>query len=220
MNVSTRILSFLMLIGLLLPTHAAASGSTVKNVLFIGDSTTGWLADRLNAYGNINGFSVAAEVWDGSTIKKWAESPRTAKAIATQKPDVIFVSLGMNDMYVTNPEKRLGSSLNKLLKTFGDIPVIWIGPVSWPGKNLGNQVNAWLSSRLGAWHYFDSSTLKLTRQSKTNPHPTREATAQWLDSVLGWLKTSGAVSLPGYANPGKRAMLRPKAFHYRRFSKK
>ena len=35
----------------------------IKNVLFIGDSMTGWMADRLNAYGEKNGFKVSSVVW-------------------------------------------------------------------------------------------------------------------------------------------------------------
>ncbi len=55
--------------------EADSTDSIVKNVLIIGDSMTGWMAERLNAYGQINGFDVATIVWDGSTISKWADSP-------------------------------------------------------------------------------------------------------------------------------------------------
>ena len=34
----------------------------VRNVLFIGDSMTGWLSERLNAYGRLNGFDVSTIV--------------------------------------------------------------------------------------------------------------------------------------------------------------
>lgn len=221
MTVSTRVFTFLLACASLLSAYAGDGSTTAKKILFIGDSTTAWLADRLNAYGKVNGFTVAAEVWDGSTIRKWADWQPLSKVIAAKHPDVIFVSLGLNDMYEKNPEKRLGPSLAKLLKVFGNIPVIWIGPVSWPGKNLGNRVSAWLSARMGAGHYFDSSGLTLSRQAKTNPHPTRDASVKWMDSILDWLNTSGAVKLPGYTKPAAKAsMVRPKAFHYRRMSRK
>ena len=38
---------------------ATQNKENIDKVLFIGDSMTGWMAERLNAYGQKNGFSVA-----------------------------------------------------------------------------------------------------------------------------------------------------------------
>ncbi len=97
------------------------SDAYIKKVLFIGDSMTGWMAERLNAYGRANGFEVATVVWDGSTIRKWADSPRLSSLIRQQDPDAVFVSLGMNELLEKNPRTRLESSMTKLKKAFGDV---------------------------------------------------------------------------------------------------
>lgn len=195
-----------------------AERPVARKILFFGDSMTGWMAERLQAYGEKNGFEVAAVIWDGATIKKYGNSSAAlARHIKGADPDAVFVSLGMNEMAAPDPAKQLGGSLSKLKSTIGDIPVIWIGPCSWPGKPAwGPGLDRWLSSQLGAGHYFSSLSLKLPRQSKTNPHPTRAGIDSWIDDVVEWLATPGAaVALPGYAKPSKE-FARPKSYVYRK----
>jgi len=213
-----RLVVLLSLICLKVTAYAAADAVEVKKVLFIGDSMTGWLAERLNAYGRENGFVVAAEIWDGSTIRKWGATPRLAKLMKDHKPDVVFVSLGMNELYETNPSRRLQPSFNKMMKAIGKTPVVWIGPLSWPGKKFSGALDKWLAGQLGTGHYYNSGGLKVPRQSSTNPHPTRNGASQWMDAVVTWLRTGGAVALPGYKLPSKKKMIRPKFFNYRRMS--
>lgn len=195
------------------------SDECAGTILFVGDSMTGWLAERLNAYGEANGFTVMAEIWDGSTIRKWGSDTYLAQAVARYKPDAVFVSLGLNELFETNPEKRLRKSMDSIKKALGDVPVIWIGPLSWPGKNMGSNLNGWLADEMGEGHYFDSFDMSLPRQGKNNPHPTREATAKWMDAIVRWLQTDGAVKLPSYESPAKEKMSRPKVFNYRRMKR-
>lgn len=214
----------LAVLGILLPTLAADAQDTdpgdsrpvAKKVLFLGDSMTGWLAERLNAYGKENGFEVATVVWDGSTIKKWGSSPRLTSIINRQAPDAIFVSLGMNELFESNPEARFGSALEAIKGAAGDVPVIWVGPPSWPGHNKGETLNKWLAEKLGPGHFYRSFDLKLPRQSKTNPHPTRQGMIEWMDSVVDWVQTEGAVRLPGVRKPVGEQMSRGKTFIYKR----
>ena len=63
------------------PEQAADKRPVAKKILFIGDSMTGWLAERLESYGKQNGFEVSTVVWDGSTIKKWGSTPRLTSII-------------------------------------------------------------------------------------------------------------------------------------------
>lgn len=196
---------------------SATSKPMVKKILFFGDSTTGWLADRLQAYGEKNGFEVSALIWDGATMKKYAaNADKLKKYITSIHPDAIFISLGMNEMGAKNPETQLGPSLAKIRSTIGNIPIIWVGPASWPGKNYGPGYENWMKSKLGSDIYYSSLSLDLPRQSKTNPHPTRAGAAKWMDAVVNWLKSGkGAVTLPGYAAPAKNT-LRPKTYIYRK----
>ena len=217
-----KISILIALLSVLLPVWARAQESAAddrpvaRKILFLGDSMTGWLSERLNAYGKENGFEVATVVWDGSTIKKWGSSPRLTSMITRQDPDAIFISLGMNELFEANPESQLRSRLEAIVGAAGDIPVIWIGPPSWPGHNKGETLNKWLADNLGEGHFYRSFDLTLPRQSKTNPHPTREGMIKWMDSAVEWIQKDGAVRLPGIKKPAGEQMSRGKTFIYKR----
>ena len=220
MKSRTGILLILIMV-MLLPAQVLYSQDSkdrpvAEKILFIGDSMTGWLAERLQAYGKQNGFEVATVVWDGSTISKWGKSTRLPSLIKEQKPDVIFVSLGMNDLFETNPESRFKSSLEAIMGAAGKTPVMWVGPPSWPGHNKGEIMNSWLSKQLGVGHYYNSFDLQIPRQSQKNPHPTRNGMILWMDNVVDWIKDNGAVALPGYTKPAGEQMTRGKTFIYKR----
>lgn len=209
----------LLLIGLMFFGGAWAQKPVVKKIFIFGDSMTGWMADRLEAYGQKNGFQVEALTWDGATIKKYANnSAALSRYIKKANPDAVFVCLGMNEMGTRDPERTVGASYTKLMKAIGDIPVIWIGPCTWPSKpaNYGSGLNKWLQKKLGASHYYDSMKLKLARQSSTNPHPTRAGINTWITDVVKWIEAgNAAIQLSGYSAPTKD-YVRPKAFTYRR----
>lgn len=217
-----KISILIALLSVLLPVWARAQESAAddrpvaRKILFLGDSMTGWLSERLNAYGKENGFEVATVVWDGSTIKKWGSSPHLTSMITRQDPDAIFISLGMNELFEANPESQLRSRLEAIVGAAGDIPVIWIGPPSWPGHNKGETLNKWLADNLGEGHFYRSFDLTLPRQSKTNPHPTREGMIKWMDSAVEWIQKDGAVRLPGIKKPAGEQMSRGKTFIYKR----
>ncbi|MCM1347992.1 MAG: hypothetical protein NC338_01155 [Firmicutes bacterium] len=197
-----------------------ASSGNIKKVLYIGDSMTGWLSERLNAYGAANGFEVSTVMWDGSTIRKWGNSTKLKSIIDKQNPDVVFVSLGLNELLEHNPERRLGTALNNILKAVGNRKLVWVGPPSWPGKGKGEKLNNWLSNKLGPNRYFNSSNLTLQRQSKTNPHPTRNAVITWTDNLVSWLRKNPDLKFQSLNAPAKSAMKRGKHFTYLRMRDK
>lgn len=195
-----------------LPHHPS---TVIHKVLFIGDSMTGWMAERLNAYGKGNGFEVAAVIWDGSTIRKWGTSDRLRDFIIQQKPDAIFISLGLNELFVRNPESSLKACVERILKNIGEIPYLWIGPPTWPGKPGGQTLNAWLEKTLGPKHFFNSSALTLPRQSATNPHPSRAGINTWMDAVAAWIPAHTGLSFPSLSKPST-SYSRPGYYLYRR----
>lgn len=191
--------------------------TSVKKILFIGDSMTGWLADALNAYGKENGFEVATIVWDGSTIAKWGNNPRLASIIKSQNPDAVFVSLGMNELFETNPQAKLQAPLNNIKQAVGNLPIIWVGPPSWPGHNKGEALNDWLQKELGHNSFFRSFDLSLPRQSKNNPHPTRQGMIKWVDEIMKWAPDHSKVDFPEDIKvPSGNKMVRGKTFIYKR----
>lgn len=188
----------------------------IKKVLFIGDSMTGWMAERLNAYGQKNGFEVATIVWDGSTLRKWGNIANLKNKIQSHKPDAIFVSLGLNELFEANPEARLGTSLKSIVSSFGDTPYLWIGPPTWPGHKEGGNFNKWMTEKLGPSNYFRSDNLILSRQSKSNPHPSREGIIKWMDEVMKWVPDHTDLNFESLEKPGPSEMSRGKVFIYKR----
>lgn len=208
---------FITLLISLLVSLPGVAEKKIEKVLYIGDSMTGWLAERLNAYGQANDFEVATVVWDGSTIAKWGSTAKLKKIIEEQKPDAIFVSLGLNELFEHNPEARLGKSVDNILDSFGDIPYLWVGPPSWPGKGIGETMNKWLASRLPEGHYFNSSALNLARQSKTNPHPSREGIVKWTDRIVEWIpQHAHQLHFNSLEKPAEGKMTRGKFYLYKR----
>lgn len=193
------------------------AGTPVARVLFIGDSMTGWLSERLEAYGAVNDFEVSTVIWDGSTLTKWVNTGKIPGLVAKYKPDVVMVCLGLNELLVRDPEARMSVPLSKFGKQLGTLPYVWIGPPTWPGKGTGEVFNRWMSSHLpGRGHYFSSEKLQLARQSRTNPHPTRTACARWMDDVVKWLPTAGVGFSDDLKIPSLSAMKRGKVYIYRR----
>lgn len=203
-----------------LTAHAAGSSQShspeVKKVLFIGDSMTGWLSERLTAYGKENGFDVATVVWDGSTIKKWSESTNLPRVVSEQKPDVVFISLGMNELFEPNPQAKLKEPVARIKKSLGDVPLIWVGPPHWPGHDKGEVLDNWLRQELGPDSYFSSLKLNLPRQSAKNPHPTKEGMVEWMDAVVKWIPDNASVKFPSLRTPTGAKMIRGNTFIYKR----
>lgn len=189
----------------------------ITKALIFGDSMAGWLGERLNAYGEANGFSVGTVVWDGATIQKFANSPQLKAIIDKQNPQVVFVCLGMNNLAEPRPAV-VKPALDKILEAIGDRRLVWIGPPSWPGKPKWTALNNYLESTLGEDHYFNSFSLTLPRQSASNPHPTREGMIKWGDALAAWLPEH----VKGFSQLHKPsvAMVRGKYFLYKRMKEK
>ena len=187
----------------------------VKKAVIIGDSMAGWLGERLNAYGQQNGFEVGTIVWDGATIQKYADAPGLKRQIEAQNPQVVFVCLGMNNLAEPNPSK-LKSSIDKIRDAIGpDRELVWIGPPSWPGKPGWTALNNWLESEIGKNRYFNSYPLKLERQSQANPHPTKNGMMVWGDAITEWLDETD-IPFPSLEKPKSSQMARGKFFLYKR----
>lgn len=212
------VMTLVMILALCLP--IMAEKPVAKKLFVFGDSMTGWMAERLQAYGEKNGFEVATLIWDGATIKKYGNNTeKLKKYIASANPDAVVVCLGLNEMGSPNPEAQFGGALSKVRSAIGNIPVIWVGPCTWPSKpKLGPSFDNWLKTSLGTEHYYSSLGLTLPRQSKTNPHPTREGMNLWADHLVDWIEAGhAAVRLPGYAAPVK-GFSRPRNYTYRKMN--
>lgn len=106
--------------------------------------------------------------------------------------------------------------MTKLKKAFGDVPALWIGPPSWPGKPGGDALNEFIAEEMGEGHFFLSSELDLQRQSSRNPHPSRAGIIKWIDEVADWIPVHTHLRFKSLDNPGASEMSRGATFVYKR----
>lgn len=159
--------------------------SLPKSILLFGDSMTFNLALRLAAYAAHNGHQMHAVNWDSSNTKIWAECDTLLFYIKEYKADYVFISLGSNEIYYKKPEVRL-PYVNRILEILDTIPYVWIGPPNWK-EDSG--INDMLERTCRRGSFFRSAGMEFARK-KDNIHPTREASALWMDSIMRWMPKS------------------------------
>ncbi|MCM1291793.1 MAG: hypothetical protein NC201_06455 [Prevotella sp.] len=159
--------------------------STPQRIFIFGDSMTMHLAQRLAAYGKQNGHTVYAVNWDSSNTKTWAGCDTIQHFIKEYNPTIVFIALGANELYLQKPEIRL-PEIKAIIQKIGNVPYIWIGP---PSLKVDGGLNDVLEKNLAPKSFFRSSGLELARK-RDHIHPTRDASAQWIDSVMKWLPNS------------------------------
>lgn len=159
--------------------------SLPKTILLFGDSMTLNLALRLARYSTQNGHNLYAINWDSSNTKIWAETDTLTYYLNKFKPDYVFISLGSNEVYFKNPSIRM-PYVKKILSQIGDIPYVWIGPPNW---NEDTGINDMLEATCKKGSFFRSAGMEFKRK-KDKIHPTREASALWIDSIMRWMPKS------------------------------
>lgn len=159
--------------------------STPQSILLIGDSMTLNLALRLSQYAQHNGHEFHAVNWDSSNTISWAKCDTLDNYIKRLKPSYVFISLGANELYLKNPEGHR-KYVEEIVGKIGDIPFVWIGPPNWKEDN---GLNDMIEEVCTPSKFFRSAGMEFQRK-KDNVHPTRESSADWIDSVARWMPKS------------------------------
>ncbi|MDE6295596.1 MAG: hypothetical protein K2M03_05975, partial [Muribaculaceae bacterium] len=162
-----------------------ATDSTAQSILLIGDSMTLNLAYRLTQYAKHNGHTFHSVNWDSSNTKIWAESDTLQHFINQYGATYIFISLGSNELYLTKPEGHR-KYVEAILSKIGDRPYVWIGPPNWK-EDAG--INDMIESACIPGGFFRSAGMSFERK-KDKIHPTRKASALWIDSIARWMPRS------------------------------
>ncbi len=157
--------------------------TTSQRILFIGDSMLEGLSPRLAAYCEYNGHELYSVIWYSSTSEIWGKSDKLAKYIETFKPTYIIISLGANELFVGDIERKRRQYVEKIIDDIGDIPFIWIGPPNWK-PDTG--INRLVSSLAPKGCFFLSDGMHFNR-AKDGAHPTRSSAVDWLDSIVRWM---------------------------------
>lgn len=163
----------------------AKTDSTPQSILLIGDSMTLNLAVQLSRYAKANGHTFHAVNWDSSNTKIWAESDTLQYFIRQFDATYLFVSLGSNELYLTKPEGHR-KYVQAIIDKIGNRPYVWIGPPNWK-EDAG--LNDMIMSTCAPGTFFRSAGMNFERK-KDKIHPTRAASALWIDSVARWMPSS------------------------------
>ena len=160
--------------------------SLPKSIFIFGDSMSYNLALRLAAYAAENGHTLHSINWDSSTTKKWADADTLQYFLKKYNVDFVIIALGSNEMYTRNAEAQKPNA-QKLLAAIGERPYVWIGPPDLKGNTGKFEDMLAVICRPGS--FFKSTGIQLKRRGD-NIHPTKEAAALWLDSVVRWMPKS------------------------------
>lgn len=169
----------------LAPEVVAPVDSGSQSILLFGDSMTMNLSYRLAQYAKWNGHTFHAVNWDSSNTKIWAETDTLQYFIEKFHPTYFFISLGSNEMFFKDPSSRL-PYVHEIIGKLGGAPYIWIGP---PNKEDGCALTKMLEDNLRRGAFFRTDGMDFERKSD-HIHPTRKASALWIDSVMRWLPHS------------------------------
>lgn len=140
------------------------------------------LSPRLAKYANNSGHKLHTVIWYGSGCESWGKSERLKDYIRIYNPGFVVIVLGSNELFTRSPEKK-GEYIEKLKKQLAGLPYLWIGPANWKEDTGINRV---LQEHITSQNLFITQGMSLER-SADGMHPTRQAAAQWMDSVIRWL---------------------------------
>jgi hypothetical protein len=158
---------------------------TDTKVLQVGDSFAAALGIELGKLLKNSGLRTSLETKTPSYIGDWAFGPVLRKAISDYDPDLVLITLGANELEIPAPEQRVGP-IQRLIKSLGDRPCVWILPPLWKQDTGLMQV---IKDNAKPCQVLDSSTLvpSLPR-GPDHIHPSSAGRVQWAAAVFDWLK--------------------------------
>lgn len=152
-----------------------------KTVLLVGDSMAEgvgpWLKKKVEETGGrfIDGHERS------STIIFWQEGGKLREKLAEYHPDIVFIALGANEIFIEKPEIR-APLIQKMVEEIGARPAFWIGPPSWkPDKGLVHVIDV----NFQPGHFYNSNDLKVPR-APDGKHPTAQGYGTWTDLIWTW----------------------------------
>jgi len=152
-----------------------------KTVLLVGDSmaegVAQWLQKKVEEAGGrfIDGHERS------STIIWWQEGGHFSESLALNQPDIVFIALGSNELFLQQPEAR-APLIKKMVEELGAREAYWIGPPSWkPDTGLVHVID----DNFQPGHFYNSNDLKVPRQPD-GKHPTVEGYKVWTELVWDW----------------------------------
>ncbi len=164
-------------------TFPAEVDTAAQSILIIGDSMLEGLNPALGAYAKHNGHKLNSVIWYSSTSEYWGNSDTLRVYLNQFKPTFIFISLGANELFVSDIKEKRDKFVKSFLRQIGDIPYVWIGPPNWK-KDTG--INEMIAENVPQGRYFKSDGMHFDRE-KDGAHPTHASAKLWMDSIARWM---------------------------------
>ena len=184
---------------LLLPTHdGPIPAADAQRILHVGDSMVPLVGNYLRQVlaGDKRRYEIIS-IPSSSTLS-WARDHGLRDAIYRYDPQVVLISLGSNELFDPNPERR-AAAIRQVVSETRDRPCLWIGPPAWKKDKGFLRV---LQANVGRCRYFDSTRLDLERMADGR-HPSWTGSYAWATAV--WKELGGTQPLPtGNVQPASR----------------
>jgi lysophospholipase L1-like esterase len=156
-----------------------------KTVLLIGDSMAEGVGPVLKKRVESTGGRFIDGHERSSTIVWWQGSGKLRELLARHQPDIVFIALGANEIFMQQPEQR-APLVRQMVEEIGARPGFWIGPPSWkPDTGLVHVIE----ENFQPGHFYNSNELKVPR-AKDGKHPTAQGYETWTDLVWTWYARS------------------------------
>src|ERR1051325_609795 len=152
-----------------------------KRVLLVGDSMAAGLQPSLQRRVEAAGGRFFGEPWQSSTIIGWEGTGRLREMLESYQPDIVFISLGPNELQARRPEQR-APLIKRMVEEIGPRPAYWIGPPSWKQDRGLLRV---IEENFQPDHFYSASNLNVPRQ-RDGKHPTREGFNEWTELIWNW----------------------------------
>lgn len=169
------------------PPALAAPSLSGKTVLHVGDSMVGGnlgLTRALEQRFSAEGAKFIKDYKVSESIVSYDHSPKLKTLIEKNRPDIVIITLGTNDVFVPYPASMAGNIRN-IVKRVGSAECYWMGPPTWKPDTGIVQV---LKDNVAPCKFFDSSNLKLQRGGD-GIHPTDRGGAEWATSFWAYFRT-------------------------------
>ena len=170
-----------------------------QTILFVGDSMLEGLYPRLASYAKENGHKVYSVIWYSSTSEIWGEVDSLKVNIERYKPTYVFLCLGANELFVKDIQVKRDKFVKNILSQIGDLPYLWIGPPNWK-PDTG--INELIAKNVQKGCFFLSDGMHFDRK-RDGAHPTHKSSIVWMDSVVRWMKKSGAYPIANMNVPAE-----------------
>jgi len=155
------------------------SDSSSQRVLLIGDSEAGGIMRHLNDYCMENGHKLVGVLsWFSATAFNFGYSTKVDDLIQKFKPTLIFIVIGLNELYAKDLKKRLAAA-QKLRQKLNGIQYVWVGPANYM-EDYG--INKVYEQAAGSDHYVLSKDLNLPK-STDKRHPNQKGYALWMKYI-------------------------------------